>query len=164
MNQNGNYFSYSLTMMKKIIFITLFFILLINNLSFSQNITGEDEEGSKTECKPYTPAPGTAERKAILDALREEVYRIHYLKVIFVVPYLKVFNGYAWVHTRPQSPDGSNQYEDVLGLIHNQNGDWKVLEIFLPQGDGPGCCADEQYFKSLIKRFPKAPSCIFPLE
>jgi hypothetical protein len=163
MYRNVNSFCYNPTMIKRIIFLTLFCILFINNVSFSQSITGEDEGGSKTECEPYTPAPGTTERKAILDALREEVYRIFHLKVIFIVPYLKVFNGYAWVHTRPQSPDGSNHYEDVLGLIHKQNGNWKVLEMFSPQGDGPGCCADEQYFKGLMKKFSEAPPCIFPL-
>jgi hypothetical protein len=65
----------------------------------------------------YTPPPGSAERTAILDALRTWVYHQHHLEVVFVVKYLKVKNGYVWVHILPQSKDGSSRYEDISALL-----------------------------------------------
>ena len=121
------------------------------------------EGESKTECSPYTPAKGDPERNAICDALREWIYKHYKVKVVLVVPYLKVFNGWAWVHTRPGSPDGSSHYEDVSGLIRKKNGDWEVVTIYSLYRECPDCEVDvEQYFKNLIKEYPGVPSCILP--
>ena len=76
----------------------------------------------------HAPAPGTAERRAILDALRDEVRRRHQLEVVFVVAELTVIGDWAWIWTRPESPDGRNHYEDVGGLLHRERGRWRVVE------------------------------------
>lgn len=111
---------------------------------------------------PHTPARGSAERKAILDALREEVQRLHHIRVIFVVPYMKVQQGWAWVHVRPQSPDGKNRYEDILALIHKGDNRWKVVEMPSMEEDNLDYVGSSAYFKSLKKKFPGVPTAIFP--
>lgn len=111
---------------------------------------------------PYTPAKGSVERKAILDALREKVQRLHHIRVIFVVPYMKVQQGWAWVHVRPQSADGKNQYEDIVGLIHKEDNRWKVVEMPSMEEDNLDYVGSSAYFKSLKKKFPGVPAAIFP--
>ena len=62
-----------------------------------------------------TPLPGSPLRKAVLDALRQEVKRIHGLDVVFVVKHLKVKNGWAWAHTLPQSPGWDQSVRRCVG-------------------------------------------------
>src|SRR5207253_8674601 len=45
----------------------------------------------------YTPSAGSTERKAIMDALRAEMKRNDSRELIFVVQYLRVRKGWAWV-------------------------------------------------------------------
>ncbi len=109
-----------------------------------------------------TPLPGNPLRKAILDALRQEVKLIHGLDVVFVVKHLKVKNGWAWAHTLPQSPDGSNRYEDVSALLQLQDGAWTVVEIPCGEDENPDCLNGPEYFSGLKRRFPGVPTEIFP--
>ena len=109
-----------------------------------------------------TPRRGSPLRKAVLDALRQEVKRIHGLDVVFVVKHLKVKNGWAWAHTLPQSPDGSNRYEDVSALLQLQDGAWTVVEIPCGEVENPDCLNGPEYFSELKRRFPGVPSEIFP--
>jgi len=109
-----------------------------------------------------TPLQGSPLRMAILDSLRQEVKRIHGLDVVFVVKHLKVNNGWAWAHTLPQSPDGSNRYEDVSALLQLQNGAWTVVEIPCGEDENPDCLNGPGYFSGLRKRFPDVPTEIFP--
>jgi len=55
---------------------------------------------------PYTPASGSAERKAIMDALREPVMEEIKQRVVFVVQQLKVCRDWAFLEATPQKPDG----------------------------------------------------------
>jgi hypothetical protein len=110
----------------------------------------------------YTPPPGSAERKAILDALRRWVKEQHHLEVVFVVRHLKVNNGYAWVHTLPQSKDGSSRYEDISALLKKEQGRWAVAEIPCAEEDNPDCIGDPGYFDGLKRRFPEMPEDILP--
>ena len=110
----------------------------------------------------YTPQPGSAERKAILDALRRWVKEQHHLEVVFVVRHLKVNNGYAWVHTLPQSKDGSSRYEDISALLNKDHGRWAVAEIPCAEEDNPDCIGDPGYFDGLKRRFPEMPEDILP--
>jgi hypothetical protein len=110
----------------------------------------------------YTPQPGSAERRAILDALRMWVKQQHHLEVIFVVTHLKVKNGYAWVHTLPQSKDGSSRYEDISALLKKDQGRWEVAEIPCAEVDNPDCIGDPGYFDGLKRRFPEMPEDILP--
>lgn len=109
-----------------------------------------------------TPPPGSAERKFILDALRAEIEKYHHINAVFVVKYLKVLNGWAWIETLPKSPDGSNQYENVSALLQKSGAKWKVAEIACAEEDNEECLGSPGYFKLLKKRFPKMPAAILP--
>ena len=136
-------------------------IILLSIVFFAQifaTATAQDCQEQNT----YTPEKGTQERKDILDALRENVYKMHNTEVVFVVRYLKVYDGWAWVHTLPQTPDGSNMFEDLLALLHQENDQWKVIEIPCAEEDNPLCITSEDYYQNLIKRHPGLPECILP--
>jgi len=109
-----------------------------------------------------TPAPGASVRKAVLDCLREELKRMHGLEVVFVVQHLKVKDGWAWVHVRPQSADGLQHYEDVAALLALKDDDWTVAEIPCMEVDTPGCLDSPEFFTGLRKRFPQMPPAILP--
>jgi hypothetical protein len=132
------------------------FIMLI--LCAAVRLTAQDCPGQQA----YTPDRGTQERKAVLDALREEVYGMHGIRVVFVVRYMKVCDGWAWVHTQPRSADGKEQYEDILALIGRSGDDWQVLEIPCVEEENPDCINSENYFEGLKKRFPGLPANILP--
>jgi hypothetical protein len=105
-----------------------------------------------------TPQPGDPLRKEILDALRKEVGQ----EVVFVVMHLKVKDGWAWVHTLPQSRDGKNNYEDISALLQQKQGKWQVLEIPCGEAENPECHTGPAYFKRLQKRYPGVAVQIFP--
>jgi len=103
----------------------------------------------------YTPPPGSAERKAILDAYRAEYTKDALTKdVIFVVKHLKVHDGWAWLEVNPKSADGSQQFEPEQGLLRREGSEWKVLQR------KSGVTA--RYFKNLKAKFPAVPIDIFP--
>ena len=113
----------------------------------------------------HTPKPGSAERKAILDAMRAVVKRMSGLDVVFVVPYLKVDQGWAWIHTVPQSRDGRGNYEDVSMLLHKKQGKWKPAGIAAacePGVDDTPDCSEKTFIKRLKAAYPSAPLSIFP--
>lgn len=111
----------------------------------------------------FTPAPGTPLRKAILDALREEVRRLHGLEVVFVVTELKVKDGWAWVQTRPQSRDGLSHYEDIPALLQKRDGVWTVAELVCTEVDNPECIDSPDYYAGLKMRFPGVPEEVLPV-
>ncbi len=139
---------------RNVVVVALFTILIITAPAVSNAGTN----------LPYTPAKGSQERKAILDALRDEVLRLHNLRVIFVVSYMKVQNGWAWVQVRPQSPDGKNKYEGILALIHKESNRWKVVEMPSQEEDNLDYVGSNEYFKELKQKFPTVPLAIFPLK
>ena len=112
----------------------------------------------------HTPARGSAERKAILDAMRLKVKELHQLDVVFVVVTMKVGNVWAWVHTQPQSKDGSSHYEDFLALLKRTNGSWLVVEIPCTEPDNPDCIDSPGYFGKLASRFPGMPRELLPVD
>jgi len=110
----------------------------------------------------WTPPVGSSERKDIVNALRQEVKIQHGLDVHFVISHLKVKDNWAWLQTRPQSPDGNNSYEDIAALLHKVNGAWWISELACTEPDNPDCLGGPEYFKGLQRRFPEAPGEIFP--
>ena len=103
----------------------------------------------------HTPPPGSAERKAILDAYRAEWTKPDSIKdVIFVVTHLKVHDDWAWLEVNPKSSDGSQQFESEEGLLHREGAAWKVLQR------KSGTTA--RYFKNLKAKYPAVPTDIFP--
>jgi hypothetical protein len=108
------------------------------------------------QSRPYTPRAGTAERQAIMDALRPLVERDLNQEVVFVVDRLKAQNGWAFMIARPRRPDGSpvdfsrTRYRDayrdgmfsdvVCALLRkqgNQGNRWRVVEYALGPTDVP---------------------------
>ena len=112
----------------------------------------------------YTPAKASAERKAILDAYRaarkqpgEDATK----EIVFVVGYMKMHRGWAWITVTPQSPGGDQQYESESALLHKENGQWKV-KARQSSEEGDEDNDDKQFFRKLKKRFPSMPPDILP--
>jgi hypothetical protein len=92
---------------------------------------------------PRTPPAGSAERKAVLDALRVPVERELKRKVVFKVDALKVQGAWAFMRGVPQQPDGKamdyrgTAYEEairegifddwVCALLRKERGRWRVV-------------------------------------
>jgi hypothetical protein len=96
------------------------------------------------QSSPYTPSKGSAERKALMDALRVPVEKELKQKVVFVASNLKCQNGWGFFSGKAQRPNGSpvdysrtayaeqiemDMFEDNLFAVLKKNGDsWKVVE------------------------------------
>ncbi|MBD0325118.1 MAG: hypothetical protein ICV68_01725 [Pyrinomonadaceae bacterium] len=134
-----------------------------NSVSSNQTTTNTEatlnkstSSGSTTDL--HTPAEDSAERKAILDAVRV------YLKskqdfggaVFDEVETLNVSRGWAFIATNVSAPDNS-PYGLVEALLQEQNGRWRVLEIF--EYDGSNEKGQWEAFKA---RYKDAPGDIFP--
>jgi hypothetical protein len=98
----------------------------------------------------------------VLDALRERLRASHGPEMVFVVRHLRVKDGWAWLQAGPQSPDGTQRYEDVSALLRCEEDLWTVAEMPCTEVDNPQCLGDPEYFAGLQKRFPSAPPGIFP--
>lgn len=109
----------------------------------------------------HTPLPGSAERRAILDAMRMKIKELHGLDVIFVVKTINVSSRWAWAHTLPRSKDGRASYEDFYALLRKVNGRWRIAEIPCTEPGNPECIDSSGYFRTLVRRFPGLPSSIF---
>ena len=108
----------------------------------------------------HTPAKGTEERQAIMDALRGNQ------QVVFQVNYLKVHNGWCWVDTTPLDKSGRATAEGGPNLLHLENGSWKVKDLSKVPDDpndplGPED-ASSTYIRNVMKTFPGVPRDIFP--
>jgi hypothetical protein len=99
--------------------------------------------GASGQSGVRTPKAGSAERKAIMDALRVPVERDVHQSVIFVVTKLNVERGFAFVITQPQRPNGkridyrhtkyadaqeSGAFDDqAIALLKKRGSRWRVL-------------------------------------
>lgn len=115
----------------------------------------------------YTPERGSAERTAILNALRVPVEKSLKQKIVFVTDNFNVQGSWAFVSGRPTTPSGENPNlkgtawdgsEDLFdnnffGLLKKTRGKWKVVTHAL--GCTDVCYAD------WWRRY-KAPKAIFP--
>ena len=125
-------------------FITL--ICLLFGVAAIQNVAAQSV--------PYTPAKGTPERKAILDAVRK------YRKAsdeVYTPRDFKVQSGWAFVSADdPQEPG-----VDSLGfyvLLKKTGSTWKVVdEVSMREGSD-----FQKEIRRLRKKYPKAPSKIYP--
>ncbi len=115
----------------------------------------------------YTPEKGSAERTAILDALRVPVEKAFKQKIVFVTDDFKVQGNWAFVGGSPMLPSGQEPglkntqfegYEDAFdnnffGLLRKSGGKWRVVTHAIG-------CTDVCY-TDWWKRY-KAPKAIFP--
>jgi hypothetical protein len=121
---------------------------------FSQTAKKNSDTGA------HTPAKASAERQAILDALRGDQ------QTLFKVNYLKVHHGWAWVDTTPLDKQGNAVAEGGPNLLHLEEGKWKVLDLSSVPEDpndplGPED-ASPRFDKNILKTFPGATRDIFP--
>ncbi len=114
----------------------------------------------------HTPAPGTPERAAIMDALRVPAKKDLGMTVIFKVDRLRVAGDWAYARVAPTKPNGDaidfsktkfrEQMEadmfDPLGeaLLHRENNEWKMLEWVFGGTDSQSSGWSSTY------RFPKS--------
>lgn len=115
----------------------------------------------------YTPKANSAERKAILAALRVPVEKDFKQKIVFVVDTLNSNGSWAYIGGTPQKPGGGNpdlagtkfaEYEDAydhnyFGLLRKTGGKWRVVTYAI------GCT--DVCFADWWSRY-KAPKAIFP--
>lgn len=134
--------------------LTLAFFLMVNLSAFAQDV-------------PHTPAKGSAERAAILSALRIPVEKDLKQKIVFVTQDFNVQGDWAFVSGEPTTPDGKRpnlkgtaweEAEDIFddnffGLLRKRGGKWRVVTHALG-------CTDVCYAE-WWRRF-KAPKTIFP--
>jgi hypothetical protein len=116
--------------------------------------------GAEMNDELHTPAKGSDERQAIMDALRGNQ------QVVFQVNYLKVHNGWCWVDTTPLDKSGRATAEGGPNLLHLENGAWKVRDLSKVPDDpndplGPED-ASPTFVKNVMKTFPGLPRDIFP--
>lgn len=140
-------------------------ILAINNLAIENNVFGY--VGYAQE-QVLTLKVGDAERKAILDVLREPVEKELKQEVKFKVDSLKVQKGWAFLRGQPQRADGkainykitaykenieAGVFDDgISALLHKEGKEWKVITYVIGATDVPWVEWDKEY---------KAPSGIF---
>lgn len=105
-----------------------------------------------------TPALGRVERKAVLDAMREDIWNRFGLEVVFVVRRMKVNGGWCLALTEPQSKDGSERYEPHGALLEKKCDLWAVREI-MPLVEEAG---QESWFSLMKEKYPGLPEDIFP--
>jgi len=124
---------------------------------------------TRAQARAYTPEKGSAERKAITDALRVPVQKKLKQQVVFKVDHLNVQNGWAFLLGAPQRPDGgaidyrdtpyADAYnagafgDDVMALLHKVGGQWRVVQYVIG--------ATDVAYMGWDRRF-HAPSAIFP--
>lgn len=106
-----------------------------------------------------TPKVGSAERKAMMDALRVPVQKKTKFPVIFKVSSLKTQNGWAFYSGQALHKDGKPINEDFLwgemaALLRKDGKKWKVLHW--------GFATDVGVVDESKKKYPKAPRAIFP--
>ena len=115
-----------------------------------------------------TPAPGSAERKAIADALRAPVEKELRQKVVFKIDHLKVSGDWAFLRGVPQRPGGApleykgtpyqeaidaGAFDDgIVALLQKRKGRWQVVQFVVGATDVPYVGWDKKY---------RAPSAIF---
>src|SRR5215470_14055778 len=114
----------------------------------------------------HTPDRGSPERKAIMDALREDYKKGTGDEVIFKVNFLKVHNGWAWADVTPLDNKGKAVAEGGASLLHNEEGQWKVMDLSQVEEDpdnpmGP-MDPTPRYIKNVQKKYPGVPADIFP--
>ncbi|HEX2639473.1 MAG TPA: hypothetical protein VHL50_02830 [Pyrinomonadaceae bacterium] len=119
--------------------------------------------------KVHTPEKGSAERKAILDALRAPVERELKQPVVFAADHFNVQGNWAFIDGRSQTPDGKEpnfritKYADAIkygafdnnffGLAKRTGSTWKVVTWAIG-------CTDVCYV-DWWRRY-RAPKAIFP--
>ena len=113
-----------------------------------------------------TPEQGSAERKAILDAVHEAYKEGADQPAQFLVNYLKVHHGWAWINVTPLDAKGKQVADPAPLLFHNEEGKWVSKDLFDVPTDpddhvGP-LEPSAKYIKALQQKYPGVPTDIVP--
>jgi hypothetical protein len=121
---------------------------------------GATQGSNRSTSKVYTPPAGSAERKAIMDALRGDQ------KVVFKVYYLKLHGDWVWLDATPLDDKGKPVAEGGPSLLHKENGTWKVLDLSVVPADPDQPLEAEdvppEFVRKLQSIFRGLPADIFP--
>jgi hypothetical protein len=114
----------------------------------------------------HTPAKGSPERTAILDAVREEYKEGADHPAQFKVNYLKVHKGWAWIDVTPLDASGKQVADPAPLLFYNDQGKWTAKDlndvgINNDTDHGPHD-PSPKYIKALQKKYPGVPTDIIP--
>jgi hypothetical protein len=125
---------------------------IVAALAFGVTLAPSPGMALVTSC-PYTPVPGSPERKAIMDSVRESVSKELGQRVIFVVSELNVCGNWAFLEAEPRQPDGRpvdwtiGAYADAVandvcgGYVHalliRKDGRWRVRTHVICATDVP---------------------------
>jgi hypothetical protein len=99
----------------------------------------------------HTPAPGTPERRLLMDALRLRMQRELNKPMIFQVQQLRVVGNWAFTEVTPRKPDGSpfdyrgTRFEEAIragafddasvALLRRTDGTWRVVRLAIGPTD-----------------------------
>lgn len=124
----------------------------------------------------HTPAVGSSERQAIMDAMRLDFYsgdrdaaRTNARGVVFKVLFLKAHGDWACAHVDPVDSLGKPLAEPRWGLLRRQRGQWSDVNYFdalRPFASEEAAQDSLEMSASTIAKvraaFPEAPGDIFP--
>ncbi len=107
--------------------------------------------GAGAQERPYTPARGSAERQAVMDAFREVFRREMGKQAIFEVAFLRVQRGWAFAEVVPKRPGGAEfdwrgtRYEEgwregmmdpsSFALLRRRDRRWSVVRFAIGPTD-----------------------------
>lgn len=111
-----------------------------------------DIASSNAQPRSYSPRPGSAERRILLNLLRPEIARDLDAPIEFVVNEIRISGNYAFVSVNAQRPGGrridaaktkwaGRLYPDIIDCCHAQAiyekraGKWRILESALGATD-----------------------------
>jgi hypothetical protein len=113
-----------------------------------------------------TPAEGSPERTAILEAVRDEYQQGDDRPAQFKVNYLKVHEGWAWINVTPLDAAGKQIADEAPMLFQIDEGKWvpRDLNDVGIEGEGHEGPHDPspKYIKALRKKYPSMPADIIP--
>jgi len=148
-------------MKKQSITITILFLLLAG-LAFAVAPIMVAQEKDTV----HSPEKGSAERKAILDVLRDDYKKGTGQTVTYQVHYIKVHNGWAWVDTTPLDDKNKPVAEGGPDLLHFENGKWTIIDLSkVPEDPNDPLGIEDAspgFIKNLRKLYPQVPLDIFP--
>jgi hypothetical protein len=116
--------------------------------------------------KLRTPEQGSAERKAILDAVHEAYKEGADQPAQFLVNYLQVHHGWTWINVTPLDAKGKQVADPAPLLFHSEDGKWVSKDLFDVPTDpndhvGP-LEPSAKYVKALQQKYPGVPADIVP--
>jgi hypothetical protein len=121
------------------------------------------ELDARVAAAAHTPPAGSAERRAIFDALRADMQRRHGFDLRFAARHLAVAGGWAWADADPEDADGG-RHESVAVLLRRGADGWRVIEYMPGFGEREGTPLEDdcRWYQDLLRRRPSIPAAILP--